>query len=101
MGRRWAAPRPLRAWGQAHIVVRHSDTTTDRRMRQVRTVKFTDRDEPLDTVLSVSLMIRASNRQLRRGAMPRSVTRSSARYATRAMRADCARRMRSSQSLAR
>lgn len=60
------AASELSACNHAHIVVRHSDTTTDRRMRQARNVRFRERDEPLDTVPSVILMIRPSNLQLRR-----------------------------------
>lgn len=79
--------RLLGASDQTHIVVRLNDTTIARRIRQARTVKFTERDEPLDTVLSVTFMTRASSFQLRRGgAATRSVAGSEAAYATRAMR---------------
>jgi hypothetical protein len=55
-------------------------------MRQARTVRFTERDDPLDTVLSVSLMTRASSLQLRRGGVTApALTCSAVRYATRAM----------------
>jgi len=67
--------------------VRQSDTTIERRIRQARTVKFTERDEPLDTALSVTFMNPALIFQLRRGGVAaRSVPRSEAAYATRAMR---------------
>ena len=56
-------------------------------MRQARTVKFMERDDPLDTVLSVSLMTRASTLQLRRGgATAPPITGSAVTYAMRAMR---------------
>jgi len=71
--------RPLGASDQTHIVVRQSDTTIECRIRHARTVKFTERDEPLDTVLNVSLMSPASSFQLCRGGVAtRSVPRSEA-----------------------
>ncbi len=56
-------------------------------MRHARTVKFRERDDPLDTVLSVSLMTRASTLQLLRGGVTAPpITRSAVTYAMRAMR---------------